>query len=87
MFYVVTSQKVNIKCRFPYFDNDVVDASTVIHPLLHANKFILVGDPAQLPPVVQNPAARRLGRSNVVFSKFPSFDLPLTTCAPIYLKL
>ena len=34
----------------------------VIHPLLHAKKFILVGDPAQLPPVVQNPAARRLGK-------------------------
>ena len=26
---------------------------SVIHPLLCANKFILVGDPAQLPPVVQ----------------------------------
>ena len=36
-------------------------AFTVIHPLLHAKKFILVGDPAQLPPVVQNTAARRLG--------------------------
>lgn len=34
----------------------------VIHPLLHAKKFILVGDPAQLPPVVQNPAARKLGK-------------------------
>lgn len=31
---------------------------SVIRPLLAANKFILVGDPDQLPPVVKSPEAR-----------------------------
>jgi len=55
------------------FDWCIVDEASqallpsVVHPLLHANKFILVGDPAQLPPVVQSHAARKLGLHQSLF--------------------
>lgn len=32
--------------------------STVIRPLISANKFILVGDPEQLPPIVKSKEAK-----------------------------
>lgn len=46
------------------FDVCVVDESTqvyqttVLRPLLCVSKFILVGDPEQLPPIVRSAAAR-----------------------------
>ena len=46
------------------FDVCLVDESTqvlqpsVIRPLLHAKKFILVGDADQLPPIVQSMEAK-----------------------------
>lgn len=46
------------------FDICLVDESTqvlqttVIRPLIFAQRFILVGDPDQLPPIVRSPDAR-----------------------------
>merc|ERR1711962_1625693 len=64
------------------FDWCIVDEASqallpsVVHPILHAKKFILVGDPAQLPPVVQNAHARKLGLSESLFDRL---DCPAAT--------
>lgn len=57
------------------FDVCIVDESTqvfqlsVIRPLLAAKKFILVGDPEQLPPIVQSQRARTLGADESLFAR------------------
>ena len=38
-------------------------------PLLQARAFCLVGDPYQLPPLVQNPVARAQGLSTSLFRR------------------
>jgi len=64
------------------FDWCIIDEASqallpsVIHPILHAAKFILVGDPAQLPPVVQNHHARKLGLAESLFDRL---DCPTAT--------
>ncbi|GLH12203.1 Regulator of nonsense transcripts 1 homolog [Gryllus bimaculatus] len=56
------------------FDVCIVDESTqvlqpvILGPLLHAKKFILVGDPQQLPPVVRSSIASERGLSKCLFS-------------------
>ena len=40
-----------------------------IAPVLLAGRFVLVGDPQQLPPVIQSPAARRRGMDQCLFSR------------------
>ncbi|XP_014474776.1 PREDICTED: DNA replication ATP-dependent helicase/nuclease DNA2 isoform X2 [Dinoponera quadriceps] len=55
------------------FDVCVVDESTqvmqptVLRPLYSARRFVLVGDPDQLPPVVKNRAAVKLGAAQSLF--------------------
>lgn len=50
------------------FDVCIVDESTqvlqptVLRPLYSAKKFILVGDPDQLPPIIKNKLARYLSK-------------------------
>ncbi|XP_029178736.1 DNA replication ATP-dependent helicase/nuclease DNA2 isoform X2 [Nylanderia fulva] len=60
------------------FDICVVDESaqimqpTVLRPLYSARKFVLVGDPDQLPPVVKNKTAVRLGGDESLFIRLDS---------------
>ncbi|XP_070169589.1 DNA replication ATP-dependent helicase/nuclease DNA2 [Polyergus mexicanus] len=60
------------------FDVCVVDESaqimqpTVLRPLYSARKFILVGDPDQLPPVIRNKKAARLGGDESLFIRLDS---------------
>nr|XP_012226451.1 PREDICTED: DNA replication ATP-dependent helicase/nuclease DNA2 [Linepithema humile] len=60
------------------FDVCVVDESaqimqpTVLRPLYSARKFVLVGDPDQLPPVVRNKTAARLGADKSLFIRLDS---------------
>ena len=55
------------------FDYCIVDEAgqapllSAIGPLFHAKKFVLVGDPKQLPPVVQSDRARKLGLDTSLF--------------------
>jgi len=55
------------------FDMCLVDESaqimqpTVLRPLYSARKFVLVGDPNQLPPVIKNKTAVRLGADESLF--------------------
>lgn len=55
------------------FDICIVDEATqvfqptVLRPLFYADKFILVGDPDQLPPVVVSKTARTIGASESLF--------------------
>ncbi|KAL0867715.1 hypothetical protein ABMA27_008447 [Loxostege sticticalis] len=57
------------------FDMCIVDEatqvlqSTVLRPLFAAKRFVLVGDPDQLPPVVRSRAARRLGMEESLFHR------------------
>ncbi|XP_045486956.1 DNA replication ATP-dependent helicase/nuclease DNA2 isoform X1 [Pieris rapae] len=57
------------------FDVCIVDEATqvlqctVIRPLLAAKRFVLVGDPEQLPPVVKSKSARRLGMEESLFHR------------------
>ncbi|XP_063388913.1 DNA replication ATP-dependent helicase/nuclease DNA2 [Cydia fagiglandana] len=57
------------------FDICIVDEATqvlqctVLRPLFAANRFVLVGDPEQLPPVVRSRAARRLGMEESLFHR------------------
>lgn len=57
------------------FDVCIVDEatqvlqSTVIRPLLAARRFILVGDPEQLPPVVRSQHSRKLGMEESLFMR------------------
>ncbi|XP_026669989.1 DNA replication ATP-dependent helicase/nuclease DNA2 [Ceratina calcarata] len=43
--------------------------STVLRPLYSAKKFVLVGDPDQLPPIVRNIRAKKLGADESLFSR------------------
>ncbi|XP_053616981.1 DNA replication ATP-dependent helicase/nuclease DNA2 isoform X2 [Plodia interpunctella] len=57
------------------FDVCIVDEATqvlqctVLRPLFAAKRFVLVGDPEQLPPVVRSRAARRLGMEESLFHR------------------
>ncbi|CAK1541614.1 unnamed protein product [Leptosia nina] len=57
------------------FDICIVDEatqvlqSTVLRPLFAAKRFVLVGDPEQLPPVVKSKAARRFGMEESLFHR------------------
>ena len=65
--HLSSSSSKQQKRRKPRFDYVIIDESSqitlpvCIGPLLHGAKFVLVGDHHQLPPLVQNPAARRAG--------------------------
>ncbi|XP_068218032.1 DNA replication ATP-dependent helicase/nuclease DNA2-like [Palaemon carinicauda] len=60
------------------FDFCIVDeASQVLQtaalgPLFHASRFVLVGDPKQLPPVIQSSQARDLGMGESLFMRLDS---------------
>lgn len=57
------------------FDVCLVDEATqimqctIVRPLLSAKKFILVGDPEQLPPVVKSLDAKKLGAAESLFKR------------------
>ncbi|XP_004928891.1 DNA replication ATP-dependent helicase/nuclease DNA2 [Bombyx mori] len=57
------------------FDMCIVDEATqvlqctVLRPLFAARRFLLVGDPKQLPPIVKSRAARRLGMEESLFHR------------------
>uniref|UniRef100_A0A182PVN6 DNA replication ATP-dependent helicase/nuclease n=1 Tax=Anopheles epiroticus TaxID=199890 RepID=A0A182PVN6_9DIPT len=57
------------------FDYCIVDEATqvfqtnLIRPLLRCKRFLLVGDPEQLPPVVKSDAARSLGATESMFHR------------------
>ncbi|XP_050352950.1 DNA replication ATP-dependent helicase/nuclease DNA2 isoform X1 [Nymphalis io] len=57
------------------FDVCIVDEATqvlqctVLRPLFAAKRFVLVGDPEQLPPVVKSRTARRLGMEESLFHR------------------
>ncbi|CAK9803234.1 DNA replication ATP-dependent helicase/nuclease DNA2 [Anthophora quadrimaculata] len=60
------------------FDVCLVDESTqalqpaVLRPLYSARKFVLVGDPDQLPPIVKSNVARKLGADESLFVRLDS---------------
>ncbi|XP_072934739.1 DNA replication ATP-dependent helicase/nuclease DNA2 [Epargyreus clarus] len=60
------------------FDVCIVDEatqvlqSTVLRPLFACKRFVLVGDPDQLPPVVRSRTARRLGMEESLFHRLMS---------------
>ncbi|XP_012282374.1 DNA replication ATP-dependent helicase/nuclease DNA2 isoform X2 [Orussus abietinus] len=60
------------------FDVCIVDESTqvllptVLKPLYSAKKFVLVGDPKQLPPVTRSTEARKLGLNESLFIRLDS---------------
>lgn len=62
------------------FDVCVVDESaqimqpTVLRPLYSARKFVLVGDPDQLPPVIKSKTAAKLGADESLFVKLDCDD-------------
>ncbi|KAJ2942811.1 hypothetical protein O0L34_g14997 [Tuta absoluta] len=66
------------------FDVCVVDEATqlpqctALRPLLAADRFVLVGDPDQLPPVVRSRAARRLGMEESLFHRLMTEDATST---------
>ncbi|KAG7207925.1 hypothetical protein KM043_009514 [Ampulex compressa] len=60
------------------FDICIVDESaqtmqpTILRPLYSARKFVLAGDPDQLPPIVRNTTARKLGAEESLFARLDS---------------
>ncbi|XP_030379653.1 DNA replication ATP-dependent helicase/nuclease DNA2 [Scaptodrosophila lebanonensis] len=60
------------------FDYCIVDEATqvfqptVLRPLWHCSKFILVGDPDQLPPLVKSRVARQRGADESLFHRLDS---------------
>ncbi len=68
------------------FDYCIVDEAgqslllSALGPLFHARKFVLVGDPEQLPPVVKSAKAKSMGMDVSLFSHLQDEDntLPLT---------
>ncbi|BFZ18502.1 hypothetical protein BsWGS_21541 [Bradybaena similaris] len=68
------------------FDLCIVDeASQVLQPaclgpLFHCRKFVLVGDPKQLPPVVQSREARNLGMDESLFARLDSTGATYDLC-------
>lgn len=81
-----SKQIVGVTCYGAYhallrrrtFDVCVVDESaqimqpTVLRPLYSTCKFVLVGDPDQLPPIVRNKTAARLGTDESLFTRLDS---------------
>ncbi|XP_058128152.1 DNA replication ATP-dependent helicase/nuclease DNA2 [Anopheles coustani] len=65
------------------FDYCIVDEATqvfqssVIRPLLRSRRFLLVGDPEQLPPVIRSNTARSLGATDSLFHRL---DQPGAFC-------
>lgn len=65
------------------FDYCIVDEATqvfqsaVIRPLLYAEKFVLIGDPDQLPPVIKSHKAKDLGADESLFIRL---DTPDSCC-------
>ncbi|KAL1386056.1 hypothetical protein pipiens_012889 [Culex pipiens pipiens] len=65
------------------FDYCIVDEATqvfqsaVIRPLLYADKFVLIGDPDQLPPVIRSHKAKDLGADESLFFRL---DAPESCC-------
>lgn len=66
------------------FDVCIVDEATqvlqctVLRPLFAAKRFVLVGDPEQLPPVVRSRTARRLGMEESLFHRLMCEDATST---------
>ncbi|KAL4711770.1 hypothetical protein ACJJTC_005939 [Scirpophaga incertulas] len=66
------------------FDVCIVDEatqvlqSTVLRPLFAAKRFVLVGDPEQLPPVVRSKAARRMGMEESLFHRLMSDEATIS---------
>ncbi|XP_031764324.2 DNA replication ATP-dependent helicase/nuclease DNA2 isoform X2 [Galleria mellonella] len=66
------------------FDVCIVDEATqvvqctVLRPLFAAKRFVLVGDPEQLPPVVRSRAARRLGMEESLFHRLMKEEVTST---------
>ncbi|CAH2259565.1 jg24272 [Pararge aegeria aegeria] len=66
------------------FDVCIVDEATqvlqctVLRPLFAAKRFVLVGDPEQLPPVVRSKNARRLGMEESLFHRLVRDDVTCT---------
>lgn len=62
------------------FDVCVIDESaqimqpTVLRPLYSARKFVLVGDPDQLPPIIKSKTAAKLGADESLFVRLDSDD-------------
>ncbi|XP_033337738.2 DNA replication helicase/nuclease 2 [Megalopta genalis] len=60
------------------FDVCVIDESSqalqpvVLRPLYSARKFVLVGDPDQLPPIIKSRVARKLGADESLFARLDS---------------
>ncbi|KAH8342285.1 hypothetical protein KR084_004164 [Drosophila pseudotakahashii] len=60
------------------FDYCIVDEATqvlqptVLRPLMHCSKFVLVGDPEQLPPIVRSKEARQRGADETLFQRLDS---------------
>ncbi|KAH8238357.1 hypothetical protein KR032_004914 [Drosophila birchii] len=61
-----------------HFDYCIVDEATqvmqptVLRPLVHSSKFVLVGDPEQLPPVIRSKEARQRGADETLFHRLDS---------------
>ncbi|XP_017073821.1 DNA replication ATP-dependent helicase/nuclease DNA2 [Drosophila eugracilis] len=57
------------------FDYCIVDEATqvlqptVLRPLMYCSKFVLVGDPEQLPPIVRSKEARQRGADETLFQR------------------
>jgi DNA replication ATP-dependent helicase Dna2 len=53
---------------------------SALGPLFHAKKFVLVGDPEQLPPVVKSSKAKAMGMDVSLFSHLTdeANTIPLT---------
>ena len=62
------------------FDYCIIDEAgratllSALGPLFYASKFVLVGDPQQLPPVVQSETAREMGLENSLFTHLATKD-------------
>ncbi|BFG01759.1 DNA replication ATP-dependent helicase/nuclease DNA2 [Drosophila madeirensis] len=60
------------------FDFCIVDEATqvleptILRPLFHCNRFVLVGDPEQLPPIVKSREARNRGADVSLFDRLDS---------------
>ncbi|XP_016988566.1 DNA replication ATP-dependent helicase/nuclease DNA2 isoform X2 [Drosophila rhopaloa] len=60
------------------FDYCIVDEATqvlqptVLRPLFYCSKFVLVGDPEQLPPIIRSKEARQRGADETLFQRLDS---------------
>ncbi|XP_022208563.1 DNA replication ATP-dependent helicase/nuclease DNA2 [Drosophila obscura] len=66
--------------RNRHFDFCIVDEATqvllptILRPLFYSQRFVLVGDPDQLPPVVKSREARKRGADESLFERLDSPD-------------